>query len=427
MPPLSHSYREHFVDLIPALKGWRACVDSSTQAQVRRHIDEGDKLLTLEEVDQLKTSKPYINGLKALTETGAGKRLRRAEFGAARDLLLVKFSLLTGIRPGPLNNATLEDYDTPREEEGTKVMLVPKHKRSKDGPAILGMDNELQKQMDINVNKIRPFIAADGENNLFVKDHGMGFTEETIGRRLRECWAKSGIRQNERIAHTSIRKLIATKTYEHALDQAPVVQGVLGHSDKTCKQAYVRQQCTKTGAEGMAVIARVTSGSAKSIDAQSDEKQEGQSDEPSIPKRVSSASAKSIDAQSDEMQQGQSAEPSSWEQKTSESQKSADGDTPGAKTSNTKLTDRQKEAATKLFAEKIKKGVKLQLAQARSKMCTCTHLRMLALRKEQSKQLINHINYLIDKRPVASPEALPAISKKRQIIKFENYQSDDGS
>ena len=160
---------------------------------------------------------------------------------------------------------------------------------------------------------------------------------------------------------------------------------------------------------------------------QSDEKQEGQSDEPSIPKRVSSASAKSIDAQSDEMQQGQSAEPSSWEQKTSESQKSADGDTPGAKTSNTKLTDRQKEAATKLFAEKIKKGVKLQLAQARSKMCTCTHLRMLALRKEQSKQLINHINYLIDKRPVASSEALPAISKKRQIIEFDNYQSDDGS
>ena len=82
------------------------------------------------------------------------------------------------------------------------------------------MDSELQKKMDIYANKIRTFIAVEGENMLFVKDDGMCFMEGMIGRHLKEFWAKSGILQNERIAHTSIPKLIATKTYDMYQDKS---------------------------------------------------------------------------------------------------------------------------------------------------------------------------------------------------------------
>ena len=235
-------------------------MDKSTQAQqLRRHIDESDKVLTPEDIQQLKASKPYLNGLKAIKEAEAGKGLSKAEFSLARDLLLVKFSIATGCRPGPLNNATLEDYDTAREDEGTKVILVAKHKRSRDGPAILGMDEEMQRLMHIYVNKIRPIYVEEVEEALFVKDDGHAFREGTIGQRVTEFWAKSGVRRNERLSHTSMRKYIATKTYEQAPEEAPTVQRVLGHSDKTFKRAYVRQECTRTGAEGLAVIAKVTS------------------------------------------------------------------------------------------------------------------------------------------------------------------------
>lgn len=81
-------------------------------------------LITVEELDAIKMCKPYLDGEKAIVEASGGKSLSQEEFVQARDLLLFKFTVATGTRPGPLNNALLEDYDTAREQ------------RTKDGPAI---------------------------------------------------------------------------------------------------------------------------------------------------------------------------------------------------------------------------------------------------------------------------------------------------
>lgn len=131
---------------------------------------------------------------------------------------------------------------------------------------------ELQSLMCTYLNKIRPFIAVQGEQKLSFKDDGHGFKEGTIGRKVTEFWGKSGVFQDEGMSHTSMRKLIATQTYEQAPDEAPTVQRVLGQSEKTFKRAYVRQECTRTGAEGMAVIARVTS--ASDIQKKNNEKEQ---------------------------------------------------------------------------------------------------------------------------------------------------------
>ena len=77
--------------------------------------------------------------------------MTKQQFVAARDLLLVKFAMETGTRPGPLNNATLKDYGTADIYDGKQILLVPKHKRSEDGPAMLGMDKELQEQMAVYI------------------------------------------------------------------------------------------------------------------------------------------------------------------------------------------------------------------------------------------------------------------------------------
>lgn len=91
-------------------------------------MDESDALLTPAEKAQLKTSEPYMEGLKAINQADQGKVLSFQEYVSARDLLLAIFSLDNGTRPGPLNNATLKDYKTAKTEKGNTIMLVAHHK-----------------------------------------------------------------------------------------------------------------------------------------------------------------------------------------------------------------------------------------------------------------------------------------------------------
>ena len=63
MPRLSPDLKDTFRLLIPALRGWRACVDSYTQdSQLRNYIAECDSLVTPEEINNLRSSKPYLEG-----------------------------------------------------------------------------------------------------------------------------------------------------------------------------------------------------------------------------------------------------------------------------------------------------------------------------------------------------------------------------
>ena len=93
----------------------------------------------------------------------------RAQFTLSRYYLLCCLILATGTRPGALNNVLLSDYQTSRVSEGKQIILVPKHKRTKDGPAMLGMDLVMQK-MATYVTKIRPAFANPNDDKLFVKD-----------------------------------------------------------------------------------------------------------------------------------------------------------------------------------------------------------------------------------------------------------------
>ena len=70
--------------------------------------------------------------------------------------------MLTGTRPMPLANVTLKDIERAKEKDGKSIILVLKHKPSKQGPAVLGMDTELQGLITIYMEKIRPRIAAEG-------------------------------------------------------------------------------------------------------------------------------------------------------------------------------------------------------------------------------------------------------------------------
>lgn len=140
------------------------------------------------------SSPPAVEGLKAINSAKAGVKLTAPCFTAARDLILASLSQQNGSRPGPLNNAKVRDYNAARKEKtGKLVMLVAKHKRVQQGPAMLCMDDRLQHWLATYVNVIRPQFAQPQENALFVKTSGEAFPEATIRKRIIAFYKKAGI------------------------------------------------------------------------------------------------------------------------------------------------------------------------------------------------------------------------------------------
>ena len=258
-PPIHPDDMAKFSTLKKDIKGWRSCVDSqSYHVRNQRMVDETEGLLTLEELAKIKASNAYNNTQKLLIEAGRGKNLSGKEFVDVRDFLLTKFSLDTGTRPGPLNNATLLEYTSGKVQDECKVMLVAKHKRAKDGPAICPMLPDQYKFMEIYVRRIRPDFAKAEENALFIKQDGRGFLEGTIGRRLSRFIEKCGVNLGSRMAFVDMRKLITTEMLERCSpEERAILRRVLAHSEKTSRQWYARPDLTNTGIKAVHIIQRL--------------------------------------------------------------------------------------------------------------------------------------------------------------------------
>lgn len=129
----------------------------------------------------MRSSKPYVDGQKILKQAAEGKDLLELEFTTARDFLITRFAMDAASRPDPMHSAKLEDYHTAKSYEGVKVMLVARHKRSKDGPAILPMLPDMQEFMATYTEIIRPKFTLKDKEKIFVTTAGCGFREGTIG------------------------------------------------------------------------------------------------------------------------------------------------------------------------------------------------------------------------------------------------------
>ena len=100
MPRLSPDLKDTFRSLIPALHGWRACVDTYTQdSQLRNYIAECDSLITTEEITNLRSSKPYLEGANLIHMAERGTKLSLRQFTLVRDYLLCRLTLTTRLAP----------------------------------------------------------------------------------------------------------------------------------------------------------------------------------------------------------------------------------------------------------------------------------------------------------------------------------------
>ncbi|KAJ7386110.1 hypothetical protein OS493_012454 [Desmophyllum pertusum] len=429
--PLNEDPRLILKELQPEIKGWRATIDAQTQdIQNQRYVDETASLLNADEVVKLRSSKPYVDSERIILQASQGKKLSEQEFAKARDFIISRFSIDCATRPGPVNNAKLSDYEAAETYDDVKVMLVARHKRSKDGPAILAMVPDLKEKMDIYLQNIRPQFAQPDEDKIFVTVDGCAFREGTVGRRITNFCEKAGIcLKEERLAAVDWRKLVATATKEKATpEEGELVRRVMAHSKTTAERAYVRIKLTKLGAEAVKVIARVIAPEPKK-----EEKVEQNDDD--APEKPSHSSPEPARVRNDPrmMRLANLAFLSHLKKVHHVTRRpsatnlqilplayplcllSSPSRCPRllpirmvAPTPPKALSEKQKEAIKQVFKEEISNGKKTTIEEAQRKCCTTSVLGALSFSKSRVKQIVNHVNYLVGPpRPTVSPQDLP--------------------
>ena len=419
-PPLHPDYVKDFESVKEDLKGWRSTVDSqSHEVKNKRFVDETEGLLTLQELEQIKSSRPYNEAIKLLIQAGQGKELDLKESLAVRDFLLTRFSLDTGTRPGPLNNSTLEEFSSGKVQNGCKVMLVAKHKRAKDGPAICPMLPELYKFMNTYVKKIRPYFAKPDEEALFITNEGRGFREGTIGRRLSVFVEKCGVRLGPRMAFVDMRKVISTQMLKNATpEEKAILRRVLAHSEKTSREWYTRPDLTNVGIEAANIIQRLLATSASAKEA-------AESSPPPSPERDVLGPSNIGEEEKEVDSHGQ--DPQGQKQRSSprrraSSSKAAECSKSSAKETSSfasgfvpptpevkTLSELQKGQIKKTFQKEIQSHITVTMDLVQSRMSLNTILNGLSTSRGRVKQVVNFVNHLVGKgkKAVTLPEDQP--------------------
>ena len=397
MPTIAQDHETILRYLRNILKGWRSTVEKRTQHQKwEKYIQECDKLLLPEDVRQVMSSSPALEGLKAFTSAKAGVPLTTSAFTAARDLILASLSLQNGSRPGPLNNAKLQNYHQAWKEEktGKLVMLVARHKRAQQGPAMLCMDDRLQDWLATYVAIIRPQFALPEEDVLFVKTTGEAFPEATIGKRIIAFYKKVGIRKDISVSSTKIRKMIATSVHTNDPDVAAPVRKLMAHSQKTVELSYVRSTLTTTASTAHDIVQR-------NIQLDS-------------PCKTPTTTSKQQEA----VVTTQHSTPDKQTPLTVTTMQS-----PSGSTCSRGLTSEEKDDIAVLFADEISRNTTPDLAAVRSKMNCSNALAHLLPLPKMVKRVADRVRYLQRQGEFLRPQEPPQ-SKDEQVQQWLASEMD---
>ena len=167
LPVLDCEVKNQLSDLCNGLKKWRRCITKeTTSVKWDRYLDESDHLLTNDEVEEILTSKPAVDGRAALLAADKAEDiegLSTKQYCDAGDFLNVTLTRAVGTRPAALENATLEMFHKAKwdDDKRKKVMLVSSHKREEDGPAAIPMSPETEYLVKIFINKLRHLVTDE--------------------------------------------------------------------------------------------------------------------------------------------------------------------------------------------------------------------------------------------------------------------------
>ena len=251
---------------IKKLKGCRRTVHLETRPQRnRKQLEDCDYRLTTEDVDAFRSSSIMVNASRLL-ESAQQCNLTMSELCLVRDMMIADLTIQTGTRPGALVNATINDFETVKEDPRTKmrVMLIPDHKRGVAGPAPVTTSEVMYQHMQRYSYILPQFGPSRDVQHLFLMSDGKPFVHGSIYRRISEIWTKSGVRRDLRVTATNISKWIVTVCHQKKIEGAHIDEGALRlamcHSNKTAETFYLREDMTEEAARATKIIAQCARG-----------------------------------------------------------------------------------------------------------------------------------------------------------------------
>ena len=269
VPKLAEEVTKSLRNTKERLKGWRRKVDLEMRPRRnQRLLDECDTRLMIDDVENFKASQPVMSARKTFQKAADGILLTKDEICEARDLLICLIMIKTGTRPGAPENSQLQDYKTMHRDpvNGDPVMVIPQHKQSVDGPAMLALDEELVDLLAIYVEHIHPQFPSPRDDYLFLQTSGKRFTNGMINRRLPEMWLRSDVQTDLRVTATNIRKFIVTVLQENKIEGAAFdesgVRMTMCHTQKTVMNSYLREDLTAVASQAARTIKQFTDGSS---------------------------------------------------------------------------------------------------------------------------------------------------------------------
>ena len=407
LPVLEPEVKNNLFDLSNSLNKWRRCVTKETASDKwDRYLDETDHLLTNEEVQDIMTSKPAVDGRAALVAADQAddvSDLTLRQYCDARDYLIVTLTRAVGTRPAPLENATIRMFQSATWDDNKqrKVMMVSSHKREEDGPAPIPMAPDTEFLVSTFITKLRPLVADDSrpDAKIFLKADGAPFHKGTIGRRVSAFVVKSGIRPDKAISATDFRKWIVTELKRKKRLGIPIDEQLLRrlmcHSDKTANEWYLRESLAHEATAASMMIEEFTKpSSSKDQDA-------GSSKEKSLSTKSMKQVGKKVSSEIDD---------------TRSKDESAASQTSGS--SKRSLTAKHHEAIKQAFAEDIKNGVEPKKNRVVAVMKSDLLLRTLVNSEPLVKKVIDRARYLVQQRPTMLPEDLPEETASTRTAAF---------
>ena len=164
------------------------------------------------------------------------EKLSRKEFLAVRDFLIARIALENGQRSGPMETATLRDFQRIQKKDDKYIMYMSRHKGSKSGPVPLTMTENLKSSFECFITDIRGGFVKEGQDAIFVKDTGTAFNGN-IGKRIQKWWEKATRKKN--VTSTRLRQMHASQLYNVDDSKKRSAHRLMCHTGQTAKTYYI--------------------------------------------------------------------------------------------------------------------------------------------------------------------------------------------
>ena len=187
MPPISEESVKRAALVLPRVKSWGCSITKMYAADTgSKTLKDRQEAINPESVEDMMTTKAATETISLLKKSQVQK-VDEKEFVKIRDFCIARLQLENGQRPGPLESATLQEFQRSEQKKSGYIMHVAGHKNARLGPAPIYLSTNLHTNINAYIKNVRPFFADHNTQEVFVKStDGTAFKEGKTGKRVTE-------------------------------------------------------------------------------------------------------------------------------------------------------------------------------------------------------------------------------------------------